>query len=249
MKNTRRFQWEILLGAALLGLCTLLYVFHFLIFRDTHHIFIYLLGDLAFLPAEVLLVTLIIDRLLSRRERKSRLEKLNMVIGTFFSEVGTELLTYFSDCDPLIEKIRKDLVVKADWTDPEFARVKERLPLHDYSVDTHTIDLASLRSFLLRKREHLLRMLENPALLEHESFTDLLRAVFHLTEELENRKTVIDLPKQDLAHLGGDIRRAYSSLVVEWLAYMQHLKNNYPYLFSLSMRTNPFDETATAIIS
>jgi hypothetical protein len=30
--------------------------------------------------------------------------------------------------------------------------------------------------------------------------------------------------------------------------YMQHLKQNYPYLFSLAMRTNPFDANASAIV-
>jgi hypothetical protein len=29
---------------------------------------------------------------------------------------------------------------------------------------------------------------------------------------------------------------------------MQHLKNNYPYLFSLAVRTNPFDPQATVEI-
>jgi len=29
---------------------------------------------------------------------------------------------------------------------------------------------------------------------------------------------------------------------------MHYLQENYPYLFSFAMRTNPFDETATAIV-
>lgn len=44
--------------------------------------------------------------------------------------------------------------------------------------------------------------------------------------------------------LGGDIRRTYSRIVLEWLHYMEHLKEDYPYLFSLAMRTNPFDPEA-----
>jgi hypothetical protein len=30
---------------------------------------------------------------------------------------------------------------------------------------------------------------------------------------------------------------------------MRHLKDHYPYLFSLAMRTNPFDENATASVA
>jgi hypothetical protein len=91
----------------------------------------------------------------------------------------------------------------------------------------------------------LLGLLENPNLLEHESFTDLLWAVFHLTEELGCRTDLKNLPDTDYAHLSGDIKRVYILLISEWLAYMKHLKDTYPYLFSLSVRTNPFDPNAS----
>jgi len=96
----------VLLGISLVLASTALYLSHYLIFRDPHHIFIFTIGDIAFVPIEVLLVTLVIHRLLSEREKRSKLEKLNMVIGAFFSEVGTELLTYFPDFDPKLEEIR-----------------------------------------------------------------------------------------------------------------------------------------------
>ena len=59
----------------------------------------------------------------------------------------------------------------------------------------------------------------------------------------------LDLSEKDLEHIVGDIARAYTFLVREWLSYMHHLKDNYPYLFSLALRTNPFDETATPSIT
>jgi hypothetical protein len=93
------------------------------------------------------------------------------------------------------------------------------------------------------------RLLENPSLLEHETFTQLLRAVFHLTEELESREDVGGLPESDYKHLAGDIKRAYILIVREWLDYMEYMKNNYPYLFSLAMRTNPFDRQATPVVA
>jgi hypothetical protein len=93
------------------------------------------------------------------------------------------------------------------------------------------------------------RLLENPTLLEHESFTDLLRAVFHLTEELAYREDLSRSPTSDRAHIAGDINRAYHLLVHQWVDYMEYLKMNYPYLFSLAMRTNPFDREASPIVS
>jgi hypothetical protein len=115
-------------------------------------------------------------------------------------------------------------------------------------MDRQRVDLEKLKSFLIGKRNFLLGLLENPNLLEHESFTDLLWAVFHLTEELENRVDVKRLPDNDFAHLSSDIKRAYILLVVQWLSYMKHLKNDYPYLFSLAIRTNPFDPKASPIV-
>lgn len=244
----KRFRWEILLGLSLIILSALFYYIHFLIFKDAHHIFIYLLGDVAFVPVEVLLVTLIIHKLLDHRERRHKLEKLNMVIEVFFSEMGTKTLTYFSDFDPDLDDIRGSLIMSTEWSEKEFLKVSNKLKKYDYKVDIKKITLSDLRSYLVSKRDFLLRMLENPVLLEHESFTNLLRAIFHLTEELSNRKYFDELPESDLHHLSGDIKRAYGLLVNEWVEYMKYLKMNYPYLFSLAIRTNPFDQQASPIV-
>jgi hypothetical protein len=245
----KEIRWQVLLGVGLIVLSSLLYGLHFALFHDAHHILIYLVGDIAFVPIEVLLVTLIIHRLLSHREKKARLEKLNMVIGTFFSEVGTRLLEYFADSDPGVDGLRSNLLVKNEWADRDFDTVEDRLRKYSYGVDTDKVDLGKLRDFLVSKRDFLVRLLENPTLLEHETFTGLLRAVFHLTEELESRPGFNDLPPSDHNHLAGDIKRAYVLIVGAWLDYMEHLKNRYPYLFSLAMRTNPFDRQASAVVT
>ena len=57
-------SWKIYLGYSLIVSSIILYTLHFTIFHDPHHIFIYMLGDIAFVPIEVLLVTLIIHQLL-----------------------------------------------------------------------------------------------------------------------------------------------------------------------------------------
>ncbi len=245
----KRLSWKTVLAIVLVALSAGLYWLHYAIFHDPHHIFIYMVGDIAFVPIEVLLVTLIIHRILGAREMRSRLEKLNMVIGAFFSETGTHLLTLLSDADPALDEIRSDLVVDTGWTEEEYHRVIPLLRNRKYAVDIARVDLGELRDFLSARRDFLLRLLENPTLLEHESFTELLRAVFHLTEELGSRKDLADLPESDRMHITGDIVRAYSHLVSEWLNYMRHLRDSYPYLFSLAMRTNPFDQTASPVVT
>jgi hypothetical protein len=78
----------------------------------------------------------------------------------------------------------------------------------------------------------LLRLLENPNLLEQEAFTEPLWAVFHLADELYYRPELTSLPNSDYRHLAGDAQRAYSELTSEWLKYMAYLLKRYPYLFS-----------------
>jgi len=244
----RRLSWQVVLGIVLLLLSAVFYLLEYVIFRDARHLFMYLFSDTAFVFIEVLLVTLIIHSLLNEREKRTRLEKLNMVIGAFFSEVGTGLLTYLSDFDPRLDEIRKELIVGDDWSEKEFSGVHKRLKVYEYSIDLKRADLGELRRFLIEKRDFLLRLVENPTLLEHETFTVLLRAVFHLTEELANREHVVGLPDPDYRHLEVDIKRVYAQLAYEWLDYMRYLKGNYPFLFSFAMRTNPFDQSASAII-
>jgi hypothetical protein len=241
----KRLNWQISLAFLLVLLSTILYFIHYKIFGDVHHIFIYLIGDIAFVPIEVLLVTLIIHRLLEAREKRILLKKMNMVIGTFFSEVGTTLLKMISEFDEQSETIRKTLVVTAEWTDKTFSATSKRIKGYDSTINLGKGNLESLKHFLKDKRGFLLGLLENQNLLEHETFTDLLWAVFHATDELVLRKDINNLSHNDAEHIVVDIKRAYSLLITEWLAYMEHLRQDYPFLFSLAMRTNPFDPSAT----
>jgi hypothetical protein len=57
------------------------------------------------------------------------------------------------------------------------------------------------------------------------------------------------LPESDYKHLSEDIKRVYNQLISQWVDYIRHLKRDYPYLFSLALRINPFDENASAEVN
>lgn len=244
----RILSWQIILGAALVLASAALCVVHYAVFRDTGQIISWFLMAGAFLPVEVLFVTVIIQRLLERRETAARREKLNMVIGIFFGEVGTPLLCVLSCHDRNLDRIRKDLIPGKNETEKEFDEASKRINGYECGFDMERLDLPGLQAYFAGKREFIVRLLENPALLEHESFTDLLWAVVHLMEELAHRKDFSALPASDLSHIATDMKRAYSALLTQWLLYMKHLKASYPYLFSLAIRTNPFDSGASAVV-
>lgn len=237
-------DWQVVFGICLVLLSAGVYAMHYVIFRDAHHIFIYLLGDIAFVFIEVLMVVLILERVLHFREKRSLMNKLNMVIGAFFSETGRDLLLMLSACDPDCSNLKQYLIVSNNWSYKDFRKAKFSLEQYACDVSIKSEKIAKIRDFLISKRYFLLNLLENPNLLEHEAFTNLLWAVFHLTEELTLRDNINQLPEDDKEHLENDIKRVYRLLIAEWLAYMRHLKQDYPYLFSLAVRTNPFDDNA-----
>jgi hypothetical protein len=209
------------------------------IYGKPEEIAFWLLMETAFLPIQVLLVGLIIERLLARHARRERLHKMNMVIGTFFSELGTGLLGDLAVSLENRPEILPALAVRGDWTAADFRKAIEHAAMVEWRVSAERLDLAALRARLAAKRDLLVLLLANPNLLEHERFTDLLWAVFHLMEELAVRPSLENLPKTDLEHLAGDAKRVCLHLAGEWLRYCRHLQQTYPYVFSLMVRTHP----------
>ncbi len=185
---------------------------------------------------------------LNRRDRELRLQKLQMVVGLFFSEAGTRLLHLFAEADASGEYLAGELALEDSWDDREFQRARLSLDRHQFRVDMQRIDLEQLRAFLAEHGNLLVRLLESPYVLEHESFTDLLIALLHFKEELQYREGFSGLPDSDRDHLCGDINRVYRLAASQWLDYVRHLKGNYPFLFSLALRTNPFDPQASPVV-
>lgn len=193
-------------------------------------------------------VASITDIFLKRREEEFRRQKLNMVAGLFFSELGTGLLRQLTQLDPKLEGLYQILKVSNEWKNKDFYKAKKSLKEHRFGINSRRGDLLKLREYLQNRANFLLRMLENPILQEHGDFTDLLRAVFHLRDELLNRIDLSEIPDADRQHLEGDIVRAYKLLILEWLSHMHYLKDNYGYLFSLALRVNPFDPDASPVV-
>lgn len=245
----KRYSNFITLATIFIILSTTVYFIHYLIFRDPHHIFIFMGSDLAFVFLEVLLVVLVIERILARREKRAMLYRLNMVAGAFFSEVGTELLSILLGFYDTRDEIYPCLAIAQGWHHEDFKRMIASLQTVEAKPRCSNKDLNGLREFLIQNRPFLLRLLENPNVLEHESGSDMLWAVFHLAEELEARESLGELPQSDLDHIATDIHRAYVRLVAEWLNYMEHLQSDYPFLFSLFVRTNPFQEHPSPVVS
>jgi voltage-gated potassium channel len=189
-----------------------------------------------------------IELTLGRKEAIAKKKKVNMIVGVFFSEAGIPLIRKLKGAVTFSEALDTSLLVQPGWSEQEFSDAKTRLGSLNFEVDIHRVDLSDIHQLLRGKRTLLVQLLQHPVLFEHEAFTDLLNAVFHLEEELSAREDFGQLPESDLNHLAGDTKRVVSLIVIQWLDYMLHLKTNYPYLFSLAVRTNPFDAASSAVV-
>lgn len=241
-----RKHWKLGFAAVLIAMSAALYYVHYLLFDNPEHIFIFLVSDIAFVPIEVLLVTLVLDGVLRRHEKQATVQKLNMVVGAFFTDVGTESLQLLGAFDRERLELGEALRPTIEWKPGDFAAARKIADTAGESIDARLSDLPGLYAYLHGRREFLLRLLENPNLLEHDGFTDMLWAVTHLLEELARREDLSRLTENDLDHLSGDLARAYGALASQWVGYMEHLQKQYPYLFSLAVRTNPLDPDARA---
>lgn len=239
----RMRTWQLVAGLLLLSL--VLYAGLFALYAGRGaDIGFYTLLDIAFIPMSAVIFTLVINRLLEQREKEALLNKLNMVVGAFFSEVGTELIDRLVSFDGEVDAVRPHLLFAGTWKAADFEAARQAVAGHEAGVCIDAGDLEGLKVFLIGQRGFLLRLLENQTLLEHETFTDMLWAVFHLTEELAARSDLAAMPPADHRHVELDTARAYGRLLSEWLRYAEHLKGQYPYLYSFAVRTNPFDPDA-----
>jgi len=196
----------------------------------------------AFLPIEVVLISFILEKYLNKREKQVKFRKLQVVISAFYADVGTSLIQNFSFFNTNFKSLKKEFDFEQELIHPEKLKKMDFASNFDYAMDSRVGDLSDLKNFLMTKKSYILSMFENPNLLEHDHFTDMLWSVYHVLDELENRSTLTGLPENDMNHLSLDIERAYELVIKEWVEYMIHLKKEYPYLFSLAIRKSPFSD-------
>lgn len=246
----RKISWKLKFAIVLIIATILIYTGNFYIFHDSEEIFSYVMMHLGFIPIDILIVALVIDDILARKEREVILEKLDMILSVFFSEIGDNLLSNFTKINQdknIIYKYLKDI---ENWEDSDFESAMDAIKSKgvkftpEISVKDQGVFLNEIQTLLVDKRNFIVNLLENPNLMEKDNFSELLLATLHLDEELKHRNDLNDLTTTDFNHLIGDMNRIYTNLMYEYVYYMLYLKHNYPYIISIALRTNPFDMDA-----
>jgi hypothetical protein len=154
--SMKYFPWEGQVAIVALLFALAFNLVHYAVFRDSNYIGMWILASLGFLPISVYLVTVVINQLLGRREKQAMLKKLNMVIGSFFSEVGTDLLRLISEGESDKRTIHKHLLVSSNWSGSDYSRANARLKEMDIGISQANIGWENLRSFLMAKKNSIL---------------------------------------------------------------------------------------------
>lgn len=228
MKN---FKHYFLVSLFLIFLSLMMFLVHYLIFGQLENTEYYSFMNLCFIPINILAVTLVFESLVERRSRLERLSKLNMLVGLFFSDVGFALLKLIVAGDDKIQSL-----------DLDFSDLKtslNKLKVHEHKVDFEKIDYPKLKTLVIGSRDILSNLMSNESILEHETFADLLMSLMHLRDEILFMQYK-ELTEDDCMHLQGDLSRVYKSLTLQWISYLAHLKQFYPYQHSGAIKFNPF---------
>lgn len=208
-----------------------MFLVHYLIFGQLENTIYYSFMSLCFIPINILAVTLVFEKLVERRARIERLSKLNMLIGLFFSDIGFNLLELIVAGDDKVKSIGLNF--------DDLKECENKFKTYDHTVVFEKINYSELKKFVIEGRDVLTSLISNENILEHEIFTDLLMALMHLRDEIIfiNQK---ELTKEDCNHLRGDINRVYKALTLQWINYLFHLKQFYPYQYNCAIKFNPF---------
>lgn len=114
-------------GYALIAVSAMLFTAHFFIFHDAYNIFFYLFHEVAFIPIQVIIVGLILDKILENKEKEKMMKKLNMVIGLFFSEVGADFVRIVSCHDTNLQNSIDNFKVNSDYSLKDLIEIKKVL--------------------------------------------------------------------------------------------------------------------------
>ena len=246
-------RWKIKFSIIMVIAIIVIYGSNILILKDPEHVISYIWTHLGFIPVDILIVAFVLDEIISKKEKEAMMEKLDMIMSTFFSEVGNDLISQLSS----VNKHKADtsyLESIKSWDDKDYEnKLKEikniNIPFRaDVTSEDREEYLTNIRNLLINKREFIVGLLNNPNLLEKEEFSKLLTAILHLDEELEHRPDLSKVTDVDFNHLNGDMERIYNILIHEWIYYLRYLNKHYPYMIALIIRTNPFDANADAYV-
>lgn len=227
----KKIRYYFVISFILIALSSIMFFIHYLIFGQALNTAYYSLMNLCFIPINSLVVTIMLEKLIDYRAKKDRIEKINMLVGIFFTEVGGKLMHFIIDAD----KDAKNYITNFE----DLNKIKKCLYEYNYKVDMKYIDLCAIKNILVEHNNLFVTLISNESILQHQIFTDLLMSVIHLRDEIifMEKDNGLEL---NINHLENDVIRVYKNISIQWISYLEYLQKSYPFLYNNAIRVNPF---------
>lgn len=237
----KEIRGSIMINIVLLIMSMIIYTIHYMVFGHANETLSGIILSLAYVPLGMICQILIFDKILEARERIKAANKMNMLVGSFYHEVGNKLLDLIVKGDKAIKEVQAYTQISLKWEIDEFQLLSQILREYKCNLDIDIINLEEISRILELENKFLLGYITNPILDEYEEFGNMIISLLHLSDELKSRynnKTLMDYEK---IHIRNDICCAYNRLLLQWVDYMQYLKGVYPELFVKALINSPFD--------
>jgi hypothetical protein len=234
----------VFLGAMLFLFSTVLYFLNYLLYGDAYHLLQLFTEELAFMPVYVFITAVFAERMLTRSEKAEMSRRTNALVGTFYNEIGYEMVVKLIKFDSNFETLRSRISIDSEWDASKAKAVKKLVDTHRYGAPEGREDIREIGELLSSRKDFMLIMMSNASLLEKDEFSELLLSVNHIHEALKAIDD-ISLMSDDLVdHFHGDMEKAYRCLIKVLVSYLSFIKNEDPYLYMLAVEKNPFKVAA-----
>ena len=150
--NLRR--WQVQIAVVLIVAAVVVYALRWILFSSENlhqEMLRYLVDDVAFLFIQVLLVSILVDGLMQRRQRETMLDKLNMIVGAFFTRVRRRRTGPHRQLDGDLERCARTSCAPV-LEGRDYERATQAFRAHKPVIELSTGDLVSLRERLTARR-------------------------------------------------------------------------------------------------
>lgn len=217
-----------------------IYAIHYIIFGELKATVSGLVLSLAYVPIGVIFNILILDKIFEK-SKEIRLERrMNIVIGSFFHEIGNGLMNVIVAGDENIALLNYLCDASVEWEHKDFKKLSEFVEDYECKINIDNIDLNELRAVIENKEDFVLDLIINSNLDEYEGFSEMLMRILHVRDEFDVLFIDGYLTLKDKEHMTNDICNAYKDLLGFRVNYIENLKDYYPLMFTRLMKNSPF---------
>lgn len=221
----KRITENILFITIWLLISTIIYFFHYIIFGDLRQTLSGIILSLGYVPIGIIYQELIVDKILDKKQKLNSIEKINVIIGAFYNEVGNSLINILSKGDKKIDIVREEINVNSNWSNEKFQNLIELLKVNTCEIDINKIDIRKIVKLLNHKDTLIINLMINQNIKEYKGFIQLLIVLIYLRDQLQFVTSMESVDDFKYKTIKEEVCKSYNILLIQWVLYIKELKD------------------------